>query len=119
MPAPAPCAKHVTRAALRRLDQQSGNLLTRADLNSERLCASGCHVIRPDIQLHNRNTIRGDDCDDPVTATIPAVARKAATAGRFNAVECQAAERKSRFQPIWSTNGLFIRKRPLRMLRWP
>jgi hypothetical protein len=42
-----PVREHVTRARLRRLDQQRRNLLTRADLNSERLRANGCHMIRP------------------------------------------------------------------------
>ena len=42
-----PVREHVTRARLRRLDQQGGNLLIGPDLNSKRLRANGCHMIRP------------------------------------------------------------------------
>jgi hypothetical protein len=40
-----PVREHVTRTRLRRLDQQGGNLLTRANLNSDRLRLDSLHVI--------------------------------------------------------------------------
>ena len=99
--------EHVTRARLRRLDQQGGDLLTRADLNSKRLRANGCHMIRP-ISICMTGTLYGDrrrmrrSSDRQQSRPWP-------KSGHGREVSMLSSvmppERKSRFSPIWSTNG--------------